>query len=69
MPRRDGLAVQAADGALYGYPSNTDGALSGARLKLWQDKSWTKRHIAAGDLTGDGYDDMVAVAPDGKLHL
>ncbi|WP_262003524.1 trypsin-like serine protease [Streptomyces sp. FIT100] len=66
---RDGLAVQAADGALYGYPSNTDGVLTGARLNLWHDKSWTKRHIAAGDLTGDGYDDMVAVAPDGKLHL
>ncbi|WP_338672191.1 trypsin-like serine protease [Streptomyces sp. SCSIO 30461] len=66
---RDGLAVQADDGALYGYPSNTDGVLTGERLSLWPDKTWDKRLIAAGDLNGDTYDDMIAVAANGKLHL
>lgn len=66
---RDGLALQADDGALYGYPSGTDGVLTGERRNLWPDKTWTKRLIAAGDLNGDTYDDVIAVAADGKLHL
>ncbi len=66
---RDGLALQADDGALYGYPSRPDGVLTGQRLNLWHDKTWNKRLIAAGDLNGDTYDDVIAVAADGKLHL
>ncbi|WP_338672193.1 hypothetical protein V1460_04140 [Streptomyces sp. SCSIO 30461] len=34
---RDGLAVQADDGVLCGYPSDTDGALVGERRTLWPD--------------------------------
>ncbi|WP_331752113.1 trypsin-like serine protease [Streptomyces sp. NBC_00829] len=66
---RDGIALQADDGALYGYPSNPEGVLTGERRSLWPDKTWTKRLIAAGDLNGDTYDDVIAVAADGKLHL
>lgn len=66
---RDGIIVQAADGSLLGYPSQASGALTGARVTLWPDKTWNKRLIAAGDLNGDTYDDVIAVAQDGKLHL
>ncbi|MFD3354725.1 trypsin-like serine protease [Streptomyces fradiae] len=66
---RDGIVVQAANGSLLGYPSNTDGVLTGERRTLWPDNTWNKRLIAAGDLNGDAYDDVIAVAEDGKLHL
>ncbi|WP_437009509.1 trypsin-like serine protease [Streptomyces sp. enrichment culture] len=66
---RDGIIVQAADGSLLGYPSQADGALTGGRTTLWPDKTWNKRLIASGDLNGDTYDDVIAVASDGKLHL
>ncbi|GGQ27810.1 trypsin-like serine protease [Streptomyces roseolilacinus] len=66
---RDGIIVQAADGSLLGYPSQASGALTGGRVTLWPDKTWNKRLIAAGDMNGDIYDDVIAVAQDGKLHL
>jgi FG-GAP repeat. len=66
---RDGIVLQAADGSLLGYSSNADGTLTGERRTLWPDKTWNKRLIAAGDLNGDTYDDVIAVAADGKLHL
>jgi hypothetical protein len=65
---RDGIILQADDGSLLGYPSGADGVLTGERRTLWPDKTWNKRLIAAGDLNGDTFDDVVAVAADGKLH-
>ena len=65
---RDSLIAQWGDGSLNLYPSNADGSLGNYR-PLWPDKTWTKKHIAAGDFTGDGRDDVVAVGANGALQL
>ncbi|MFK8910634.1 trypsin-like serine protease, partial [Streptomyces sp. YS-3] len=67
---RDGLLAvwNAGDkGDLYAYAANTDGTL-GAGRKMWPDSSWVNmRRITAGDFTGDGRDDVIALAGDGSL--
>ncbi|MDT9681120.1 trypsin-like serine protease [Streptomyces sp. TRM76323] len=66
---RDGLVVQAADGALLGYVPGPNGVLSTTTRSMWPDKTWTKKTIGGGDFNLDGRDDIVAVAEDGSLHL
>ncbi|WP_308313050.1 trypsin-like serine protease [Streptomyces sp. ISL-1] len=66
---RDALAVQAADGGLLAYTSRPDGVLTSTTRQLWPDKTWTKKVVAGGDFNQDGWDDIVALATDGNLHL
>ncbi|PAZ13538.1 esterase [Streptomyces sp. SA15] len=66
---RDTLLFQWPDGSLYTYKRDADGNLVNQKKSMWPDKTWKKKHIATGDFTGDGRDDIAAVATDGALHL
>lgn len=65
----DTLLFQWPDGSLYTYKRDGSGNLVDQKQSMWPDKTWKKRHIAAADFNGDGYDDIAAVATDGALHL
>ncbi|MGW7426839.1 trypsin-like serine protease [Streptomyces sp. NPDC054813] len=66
---RDTLLFQWSDGSLYSYKRDADGNLVNQKKSMWPDKTWKKKHIATADFTGDGRDDIAAVASDGALHL
>ncbi|MCT9106012.1 FG-GAP-like repeat-containing protein [Streptomyces mirabilis] len=66
---RDTLLFQWPDGSLYTYKRDADGNLVNQKKSMWPDKTWKKKHIATADFTGDGRDDIAAVAADGALHL
>lgn len=66
---RDGLMAVRDDGALFAYPTSTDGAPTSQRTEKWGDRTWTKRLLTSGDFNGDNRDDLVAVATDGTLQL
>ncbi|MFI7403602.1 FG-GAP repeat domain-containing protein [Streptomyces sp. NPDC049541] len=58
-----------AAGSLYTYKRDADGNLVNQKKSMWPDKTWKKKLIATADFTGDGRDDIAAVASDGALHL
>ncbi|MFD7164732.1 trypsin-like serine protease [Streptomyces violascens] len=69
---RDGLlAVWGAGsvGALYAYPTNSEGVLSGDSKSMWKnDGSWkAASKLTTGDFTSDGRDDVVVTSGDGAL--
>ncbi|MFE9558773.1 trypsin-like serine protease [Streptomyces sp. NPDC006703] len=69
---RDGLlAVWGAGsvGALYAYPTNAEGVLSGDSKSMWKnDGSWkAAAKLTTGDFNGDGRDDVVVTSGDGAL--
>lgn len=69
---RDGLlTVRGAGsvGALYAYPTNSEGVLSGASKSMWKnDGSWKAAvKLTTGDFTGDGRADVVVTSGDGAL--
>ncbi len=66
---RDTLLFQWPDGSLYTYKRDAAGKLVNQKKAMWPDKTWKKKHIATGDFTGDGRDDIAAVAADGALQL
>ncbi|MFJ9347201.1 FG-GAP-like repeat-containing protein [Streptomyces sp. NPDC101237] len=66
---RDTLLFQWPDGSLYSYKRDAAGKLVNQKKAMWPDKTWKKEHIATGDFTGDGRDDIAAVASDGSLSL
>ncbi|MFI6008176.1 FG-GAP-like repeat-containing protein [Streptomyces sp. NPDC051243] len=66
---RDTLLFQWPDGSLYTYKRDANGKLVNQKKSMWPDKTWKKKHIATGDFTGDGRDDIAAVAADGALQL
>ncbi|MFF7645535.1 trypsin-like serine protease [Streptomyces canus] len=66
---RDTLLFQWPDGSLYTYKRDANGDLVNQKKSMWPDKTWKKKLIATADFTGDGRDDIVAVAADGALHL
>ncbi|WP_427920838.1 FG-GAP-like repeat-containing protein [Streptomyces sp. cg40] len=66
---QDTLLFQWPDGSLYTYKRDAAGKLVNQKKAMWPDKTWKKKHIATGDFTGDGRDDIAAVAADGALHL
>ncbi|MER6413656.1 trypsin-like serine protease [Streptomyces humidus] len=66
---RDTLLFQWPDGSLYTYARDADGNLVNQKKSMWPDKTWKKKYIATADFTGDGRDDIAAVAADGALHL
>ncbi|MFI6621326.1 FG-GAP-like repeat-containing protein [Streptomyces sp. NPDC050528] len=66
---RDTLLFQWPDGSLYTYKRDAAGKLVNQKKAMWPDKTWKKKYIATGDFTGDGRDDIAAVAADGALHL
>ena len=66
---RDTLLFQWADGSLYTYKRDAEGNLVNQKKAMWPDKTWKKKLIATADFTGDGRDDIAAVAADGALHL
>ncbi|KAB1147270.1 trypsin-like serine protease [Streptomyces luteolifulvus] len=66
---RDTLLFQWPDGSLYTYKRDANGKLVNQKKAMWPDKTWKKKHIATADFTGDGRDDIAAVAADGALHL
>lgn len=66
---RDTPLFQWPDGSLYTYKRDADGNLVNQKKSMWPDKTWKKRLIATADFTGDGRDDIAAVASDGALHL
>ncbi|WP_369271796.1 FG-GAP repeat domain-containing protein [Streptomyces sp. R11] len=68
-PGRDTLLFQWPDGSLYTYKRDASGKLVIQKKSMWPDKTWKKKHMATGDFTGDGRDDIAAVAADGSLHL
>ncbi|MEU3824817.1 trypsin-like serine protease [Streptomyces sp. SID161] len=68
-PGHDTLLFQWPDGSLYTYKRDADGNLVNQKKSMWPDKSWKKKFIATGDFTGDGRDDIAAVAADGSLSL
>ncbi|MFB0633271.1 FG-GAP-like repeat-containing protein [Streptomyces sp. AB3(2024)] len=66
--RDDAITID-ADGYLWLHPGQANGTL-GQPVALWQDGAWkgiTK--LAAGDFTGDGKTDLVAIWTDGQLEL
>ncbi|WP_028810081.1 FG-GAP-like repeat-containing protein [Streptomyces sp. 351MFTsu5.1] len=66
---RDTLLFQWPDGSLYTYKRDANGDLVNQKKSMWPDKTWKKKLIATADFTGDGRDDIAAVAADGALHL
>ncbi|MFJ4834744.1 FG-GAP-like repeat-containing protein [Streptomyces sp. NPDC088747] len=66
---RDTLVFQWPDGSLYSYKRDAAGNLVNQKNTLSSTKSWKKRLITTADFTGDGRDDIAAVATDGALHL
>lgn len=66
---RDTLLFQWPDGSLYTYKRDANGELVNQKKSMWPDKTWKKKLIATADFTGDGRDDIAAVAADGALHL
>ncbi|MFD7015379.1 FG-GAP-like repeat-containing protein [Streptomyces sp. NPDC059928] len=69
---RDGLlAVWGAGpaGALYAYPTNGEGVLSGDSKSMWKnDGSWkAAAKLTTGDFNGDGRDDVAVASSDGAL--
>ncbi|WP_329218435.1 FG-GAP-like repeat-containing protein [Streptomyces sp. NBC_01485] len=66
---RDTLLFQWPDGSLYTYKRDADGNLVNQKKAMWPDKTWKKKLIATADFTGDGRDDIAAVASDGSLNL
>lgn len=66
---RDTLLFQWPDGSLYTYKRDAAGDLVNQKKSMWPDKTWKKKLIATADFTGDGRDDIAAVASDGALHL
>ena len=66
---RDTLLFQWPDGSLYSYKRDANGNLVNQKKSMWPDKTWKKKLIATADFTGDGRDDIAAVAADGALHL
>ncbi|MET8581088.1 FG-GAP-like repeat-containing protein [Streptomyces collinus] len=68
-PGRDTPLFQWPDGSLYTYKRDGDGDLVNQKKSMWPDKTWKKKQIATGDFTGDGRDDIAAVAADGSLSL
>ncbi|MFF4740677.1 trypsin-like serine protease [Streptomyces sp. NPDC001262] len=66
---RTDVAAVLKDGSLVAFYASPDGTLQYGR-ELWGDKSWgAKKQIVAGDFTGDGKTDIMAVGPDGMLKL
>lgn len=66
---RDTLLFQWPDGSLYTYKRDAEGNLVDQKKSMWPDRTWKKKFIATADFTGDGRDDIAAVAADGALHL
>ncbi|MGW4851649.1 trypsin-like serine protease [Streptomyces sp. NPDC004288] len=69
----DGIADLMAvwqDGTLHHYRGKGDGTVSDqVRIELGGTTWGTVKQITAGDFTGDGIADLMAVWPDGTLHL
>ncbi|MFJ4784360.1 FG-GAP-like repeat-containing protein [Streptomyces sp. NPDC088794] len=66
---RQTLLFQWPDGSLYTYKRDTAGNLVNQKKSMWPDKTWKKKLIATADFTGDGWEDIAAVATDGSLSL
>lgn len=66
---RDGLVAQWGDGNLYGYYTGADGVLTGEKIKMWPDATWSKTRLTGtADINADGRDDLTAVRDDGSLN-
>jgi hypothetical protein len=64
-----GVAAIDSAGNLWYYPSCGDGHFTGTRKRMWPDDSWKDvRAIVAGDFTGNGKTDLMALWTNGTLH-
>ncbi|MFJ8649590.1 FG-GAP-like repeat-containing protein [Streptomyces sp. NPDC093546] len=68
----DGIADLMAvwnDGSLHSYSGKGDGQLNSQVPQLGGTTWSTMKHVTAGDFTGDGIADLMAVWNDGTLHV